>query len=95
MKIILKLLLAPFFILVSLTCRFASFIVGIASGILGIIALVLFALSVFLFITEGIKLGMLALIVAWAISPIGIPLIAQFMLEMLMSAKDFLKRIIA
>ena len=94
MKTILKIILSPFFLLISLVCKFASFIVGLASGILGIVALVLAVLSVFLFITEGIKMGVLALIVALAVSPFGIPLVAQFTIEMLLSFKDSIKRII-
>ena len=95
MKTILKILLSPFFILISLACKFASFIVGLASGILGIVALVLVVLSVFLFITEGIKMGILSLIVALAVSPFGIPLLASLTIEILLSAKDYLKRLIA
>ena len=94
MKTILKIILSPVFLLISLVCKFASFIVGLASGILGIVALVLAVLSVFLFITEGIKMGVLALIVAFAVSPFGIPLIAQFTIETLLSFKDSIKRII-
>lgn len=95
MKIILKILLAPFLILISLACRFASFIVGIASGILGIVALIFVTLSIFLFITEGFKMGILALTVAFAISPFGIPMLARLTLEILLSAKDLLKRRLA
>lgn len=94
MKTIIKIILSPFFLLISLVCKFASFIVGLASGLLGIVALVLAVLSVFLFITEGLKMGVLALIVAFAVSPFGIPLIAQFTIEMLLSFKDSIKRII-
>ena len=94
LKFVLRVLLAPFFFLVTIVCRFASFIVGLASGLLGIVALVLAVLSVFLFITDGFKMGILALIAAIAVSPFGVPLLAQLVLEFLLSVKNSIRRVI-
>lgn len=94
LKFVLKVLFTPFFFLVTLACKFASFIVGLASGLLGIVALVLAVLSVFLFITEGFKMGILALIAAIAVSPFGVPLLAQLALEFLLSVRNSIRRVI-
>jgi len=92
MKKLLKILLFPLFILISVFYKLATTIIGIAAGITGLISLVLIILSVFLFITSDIKTGVLAAVVAWAVSPFGIPLIAQFSLEMLLLMKESLQR---
>ena len=93
-KKILKLLLCPVFLIVKIFYALASFLVGLTSAVFIIAALLLLILSVFLFITEGIKMGLLALAVAWAVSPFGLPLIAQFVLELLLSVKNSLKRLL-
>ena len=91
MRIILKILTAPVTLLLSLTVRVcaailshAAFLFGIASALLGLLALiVLFTTSV----TNGLILLGLALLV----SPIGLPMLAVKLLGGLQSIQLALK----
>ncbi len=76
MKIILKILAAPFVLILTLTVAFMQFlfhisgwVFGLASGILGLIGVVtLFTGTVF----NGIAL----LVIAFIVSPYGLPMLA-------------------
>ena len=79
--------MAPFMLLIMAVQALASFIAGIASGVLGIISLAVLTVSVFWFVTEGFRAGMAALVFAVIISPVGLPMIAQFLIEITKSLR--------
>ena len=87
MKLLLKILMSPFMLLIMAVQALASFIAGIASGVLGIISLAVLAVSAFWFVTEGFRAGMTALVFAVIISPVGLPMFAQFLIEITKSLR--------
>lgn len=87
MKLFFKILMAPFMLLIMAAQAVCSFIAGIASGVLGIISLAVLAVSVFWFVTEGFRAGMTALVFAVIISPVGLPMFAQFLIEITKSLR--------
>lgn len=94
-KFLLKILLSPVFLIITLIYWFATFLIGIASMILNILATVLVITGVFVIFNDGLKDGLFVLFVAWAVSPYGIPMFAQFVAEAMLAAKNGLKGLLA
>jgi cytochrome c biogenesis protein CcdA len=68
-----------------------KFIIGIASWILSIVATIFFIVAIFVFFAEGIKAGISILIIAWLISPYGIPQLAQWIVDKTVDIKFYVK----
>jgi len=91
MRIILKIIAAPFIVvltifsalMVFLFC-WAEMILKFASGITGLVAIVLIIIGQ----TPG---GIVFAVIAFLISPIGIPIIAKWLIEKLDDLNDTLK----
>ena len=91
MRIILKILAAPFVVLLTISWAvlvfifcWAETILEIASGISGLLALVLFITGQ---TTGGIVFG----VIAFLICPLGIPAIAKWLIDKLDDMNDALK----
>ena len=80
MKIMLKILCAPFILLLYLLILFLSFILSISAAILNIAATVLALLAIATLILESVPNGITLLIISWLISPVGLPLFAARLL---------------
>ena len=93
LKILVKIIFSPFMLLITLIRIIASFLVGMASWIMGILSLVVLAVSVFWFATEGTRAEMTALVFAVLLSPVGLPMIAQLLIESTKAIQTFIRRI--
>ena len=92
-KHILKIFLSPFIIALTVFEFIASFVIRGASLVLNIISIVVFITAVFLFFNDGWKSGLTAMIFAWLISPLGIPLVAQFIVDKTVTVKNCIKQL--
>ncbi|MBQ2957721.1 MAG: succinate dehydrogenase [Clostridia bacterium] len=81
MKIMLKILCAPFILLLYLLILFLSFILSISAAILNVAASLLAILAIATLILESVPNGIALLIIAWLISPVGLPLFAARLLR--------------
>ena len=93
MKLIFKILTAPVTLvidLVTLVCigliSFSTFFLRLASGIVGILGILVLA-------TYSVKNGFILLTIAFLVSPMGIPMIAVWVLGRLQSISCILKEI--
>ena len=91
MRIILKILAAPIIVVLTILWAvlvflfaWAKTIVEIASGIVMIIAIILF-------ISKQITGGIVFTVIAFLMSPVGIPLIAEWLIDKLGDLNDALK----
>ena len=90
MRIIFKILAAPFVLVLTLLVAVLSFLLSLSAGLLSILASVLGLLSVLmLFVEKDIPTGIVGLLMAFAISPFGLPALAGWLLAKL----DELKRL--
>ena len=80
MKIMLKILLAPFILLLYLLVLFLTFILSVSAALLNVAATVLTLLAIAMLILESVPNGIALLIIAWLISPVGLPLFAARLL---------------
>lgn len=93
MKLIFKILIAPVSLaidLFTLVCigliSFSAFFLRLASGIVGILGILVLA-------TYSVKNGFILLTIAFLVSPMGIPMIAVWVLGRLQSISCILKEI--
>ena len=91
MRLIFTLLAFPFVLvtgLLYLVCKF----LGIASGaVLGILSGIVFLASLVLFFTAGVWAGLAWLVIAFLISPYGLPMAAAWLVGMIGGANHALK----
>ena len=74
MRIIFKIFAAPFVLVLTLLVAVLSFLLSLSAGLLSILASVLGLLSVLmLFVEKDISTGIAGLLMAFAISPFGLP----------------------
>ena len=93
MKLIFKILSSPIVLVIdlfTLVCigliSFSAFFLRLASGIVGI-------LGILVLVTYSVKNGLILLTIAFLVSPMGLPMIAVWVLERLQSISCILKEI--
>ena len=79
--------------LLSILITFLKFIIKVSGMILGIISFLVFIGAVACFVQKEMATGMVALLLAFLISPYGLPKIALWITAYLEVAKDTLKEI--
>ena len=95
MRIIFKILAAPFVLVLTLLVAMLSFLLSLSAGLLSILASVLGLLSVLmLFVEKDISTGIAGLLMAFAISPFGLPAVAEWLIDKLDSLNYSLKSFI-
>jgi len=80
MKTILKILCAPFILTLYLLILFLTFILSVSAALLNVAATLLAILAIATLILESVPNGIALLIIAWLISPVGLPLFAARLL---------------
>lgn len=92
--IVLKILAAPVMVALSLLAAMMTFLFCIASAVCELGCVVLTILSLVLFIGGQTVSGIVFLILAFLISPFGIPTIAEWLVNRLHTAKYALRNFI-
>lgn len=87
MKFILRILFAPIYLVLTLFIWICSGILHCTSWIFGIAGTVLGILGVIILITESVTNGIIILIVAALASPVGLPMVAVWLLSLLQSLR--------
>lgn len=93
-RLVLKVLLAPLIALMTIVTFVIGLMVAVSSKLLTIVSFALAAFAVPVFICGMEKSGCLLLILAWFISPLGLPLIADFLWRGLDNLRGVLFRIV-
>ena len=93
MRWALKIILFPIILLLSILIAFLKFSGKVSEMILGIISFLVFIGAVACFVQKEMATGMVALLLAFLISPYGLPKIALWITAYLEVAKDTLKEI--
>ena len=77
----LRIILTPFMLMARLTLGLAAFVTSIASSIIGLTVTVFVLLSITEFVIGYWQNGFAFLVLALLVSPIGLPAIANFLLN--------------
>ena len=89
----MKIILFPIILLLSIIVAFLKFIIKVSGMILCIISFLVFIGAVACFIQNDMVTGMVALLLAFLISPYGLPKIALWITAYLEVGKDTLREI--
>lgn len=91
MRLIFKLLAFPFVLVTGLLYLVCKFLVIASGAVLGILSGIVFLASLVLFFTAGVWAGLAWLVIAFLISPYGLPMAAAWLVGMIVGANHALK----
>ena len=91
MRLIFKLLAFPFVLVTGLLYLECKFLVIASGAVLGILSGIVFLASLVLFFTAGVWAGLAWLVIAFLISPYGLPMAAAWLVGMIGGANHALK----
>lgn len=91
MRLIFKLLAFPFVLVTGLLYLVCKFLVIASGAVLGILSGIVFLASLVLFFTAGVWAGLAWLVIAFLISPYGLPMAAAWLIGMIGGANHALK----
>ena len=91
MRLIFKLLAFPFVLVTGLLYLVCKFPVIASGAVLGILSGIVFLASLVLFFTAGVWAGLAWLVIAFLISPYGLPMAAAWLVGMIGGANHALK----
>ncbi|MGN1027897.1 MAG: CD1845 family protein [Faecousia sp.] len=94
MKILLKILLAPVTMLVSLFIWLCAGLISCSAFVFKIASALLSILAVAVMITYSVKNGAILLVLAFLISPMGLPMLAVWILGKLQGVNAAMKNFI-
>lgn len=94
MKILLKILLAPVTMLVSLFIWLCAGLISCSAFVFKIASALLSALAVAVMIAYSVKNGAILLVLAFLISPMGLPMLAVWILGKLQGVNAAMKNFI-
>ena len=93
-RLILRMLLAPIILLLTAVTFLLALLLALSTRVLTIISSLGISLSLLLFVTGDYKNGGIFLLLAWLISPIGLPLIAEWLWRGLDNVRGVMWRIV-
>ena len=91
MRLIFKLLAFPFVLVTGLLYLGCKFLVIASGAVLGILSGIVFLASLVLFFTAGMWAGLAWLVIAFLISPYGLPMAAAWLVGMIGGANHALR----
>ncbi len=93
-RLILRMLLAPIILLLTAVTFLLALLIALSTRVLTIISSLGITLSLLLFVTGDYKNGGIFLLLAWLISPIGLPLIAEWLWRGLDNVRGMMWRLV-
>lgn len=89
-KTILRIIIAPVWLLLTVLIGIFNLILNVATWLLYLIAIVLVIVGIFVLITETVKDGLLVLLLAFILSPWGLPMLGAWLLSKLILLKEWI-----
>ena len=93
-RLILRMLLAPIVLLLTAVTFLLALLLAISTRALAVISSLGVTLSLLLFVTGDYRNGGIFLLLAWLISPIGLPLIAEWLWRGLDNVRGMIWRLV-
>lgn len=84
---ILRILAAPIVAALAIFIAFCTFLLALSATILGVISSIIGILGIFALLVGEVSLGIQILIFAFVISPVGLPLLAAWLLGRLQALR--------
>ena len=80
MRFVLKILFAPVIAVLAVIVWFFAFILNLSAVVFGIAGTVFGILGAIILFTESVKNGIIVLVIAFFVSPFGLPMLAAWLL---------------
>lgn len=80
MRFVLKILFAPVIAVLAVIVWFFAFILNLSAVVFGIARTVFGILGAIILFTESVKNGIIVLVIAFLVSPFGLPMLAAWLL---------------
>lgn len=93
MRWIIKIILFPISLLLSILTAFLTFILGIGTTILYFLMLMCIVAAIGSFMQKDVSLGIEALIIGFLVSPYGIPMVGATVIVFLQGINEVIKSI--
>ena len=93
MRWIIKIILFPISLLLSILTAFLTFILGIGTTILYFLMLMCVVAAIGSFMQKDVSLGIEALIIGFLVSPYGIPMVGATVIAFLQGINEVIKSI--
>ncbi|MEQ6030940.1 CD1845 family protein [Enterococcus faecalis] len=93
MRWIIKIILFPISMLLSILTAFLTFILGIGTTILYFLMLMCIVAAIGSFMQKDVSLGIEALIIGFLVSPYGIPMVGATVIAFLQGINEVIKSI--
>lgn len=93
MRWIIKIILFPISLLLSILTAFLTFILGIGTAILYFLMLMCIVAAIGSFMQKDVSLGIEALIIGFLVSPYGIPMVGATVIAFLQGINEVIKSI--
>ncbi|WP_159335908.1 CD1845 family protein [Streptococcus dysgalactiae] len=93
MRWIIKIILFPISLLLSILTAFLTFILGIGTTILYFLMLLCIVAAIGSFMQKDVSLGIEALIIGFLVSPYGIPMVGATVIAFLQGINEVIKSI--
>lgn len=91
MRLVFKILALPFVLITGILYLVCKFLVVSSGAVLGILSGIIFLASLVLFFTAGLWAGLPWLVIAFLISPYGLPMAAAWLVGMIGGVNGALK----
>ncbi len=80
MRVLLKILAAPFVAVLAIIIWIFAFLLNLSSVVFGIIGTLTGIFGVIILLTDSVTNGIIVLIIAFLVSPFGLPMLAAWLL---------------
>lgn len=83
MRLVLKILAAPFVAVLAIVTCFFAFLLSLSSVVFGVAGTLLGICGIIIIFTNSVTIGIIVLAIAFLVSPFGLPMLAAWLLGQL------------
>lgn len=91
MKFLLKILFAPVIVMLTLTIWLFALILRLSAWVFGIIGTILGLLGLAILLLDSVTNGIIVLVIAFLVSPIGLPMLAAWTIGQMQRFRYFVQ----
>ena len=91
MKFLLKILFAPVIVILTLTIWLFALVLRLSAWVFGIIGTILGLLGLAILLLDSVTNGIIVLVVAFLVSPIGLPMLAAWTIGQMQRFRYFVQ----
>ena len=91
MKFLLKILFAPVIVILTLTIWLFALVLRLSAWVFGIIGTILGLLGLAILLLDSVTNGIIVLVIAFLVSPIGLPMLAAWTIGQMQRFRYFVR----